>query len=89
MAYTNITNPSNFQLQAFWQFGIRFLTTGMTSISGEHYRVINALEDSVITASTVHGDTLISKLLLRGEEVYGLFDSVTVSSGDVVLAIAG
>ena len=89
MAYSNLNNPANFQLQGFWQFGMRFLSSAETSLASEHYRVIKALSNAVVNTSSVHGDSFSSKVLYAGEELYGLFDSVTVNSGDVVLAIAG
>lgn len=95
--YTNITNPSNYQLQAFDQYGFRILPAGMSGTSninepldgGDQYRSILALEDSVISATTLHGDNISNKTLLAGEQLDGLFLAIEVLSGEVVAFLAG
>lgn len=95
--YTNITNPSNYQLQGFDQYGFRILPAGMSGTSninepldgGDQYRTILALEDSVINATTLHGDNISNKTLLAGEQLDGLFLAIEVFSGEVAAFLAG
>lgn len=89
--YTNITNPSNYQLQAFDQYGFRILPAGMSaSGSGvEQYRSFLATEDSVINTVSLHGDDYTNKTLLAGEELFGLFTDVEVLSGEIIGYLAG
>ena len=88
MSYSNITNPTNFQLAAFGQKGFRKVTSGFTPVAGEEYRVVYALQDSTITLVSVNGDGLTSQTLLAGTAVYGLFTSVACASGSVLSYIA-
>ena len=87
MSYSNINNPANFQLASFGQFGFRRIVTGGTGTAGEHYRVVYALEDSVVTVTAESGDNLVGQTMLAGMVVYGLFSEVTVVSGSVLAYI--
>jgi len=97
MSYVNITNPANFQLQAFNQYGLWVMPAGMTTISninepisgGGQYRSILALENSVISATTLHGDNLSNKTLLAGEQIDGLFFQIEVFEGKISAYLAG
>lgn len=88
MSYSNINNPANYQLASFGQFGFRRIVTGGTSTAGEHYRVVYALEDSVVTVTAESGDNLAGQVMLAGTAIYGLFFDVTVVSGSVLAYIA-
>lgn len=95
--YTNLNNPANYQLQGFDQYGFRILPAGMSGTSninepldgGDQYRSILALEDSVISATTLHGDNISNKTLLAGEQLDGLFLAIEVLSGEVAAFLAG
>jgi hypothetical protein len=86
--YNNITNPSNYQLQGFGQNGLRVIDSSFTPVADEYYRAVQAFEDSVVTLESVHGDTFVSKTILANDVLYGLWDSVVVSSGSVAAYIA-
>ena len=88
MGYSNITNPVNYQLASFGQSGFRKISTGQTGTSGEQYRVIYALENATISATSVNGDSLSAQAVLAGTSIYGLFTAVSVSSGSILAYIA-
>ena len=88
MSYSNITNPVNYQLQAFGQNGFRNITSSFTPVSGEFYRAITVISDAVVTVTSTSGDNLSAITLLAGTTIYGLFSAVSVSSGRVLAYIA-
>jgi hypothetical protein len=87
--YANITNPANFQLQDFAQFGFRVITTDFIPVPGEQYRTLYVLQDAVVTATTQKGDDITSKAILAGTLLHGLFNSVSITSGRVLAYAAG
>jgi hypothetical protein len=89
MSYANITNPANFQLQDFAQFGFRVITTDFIPVPGEQYRTLYVLQDAVVTATTQKGDDITSKAILAGTLLHGLFNSVSITSGRVLAYAAG
>jgi hypothetical protein len=97
MSYTNLNNPANYQLQAFDQYGFVVLPAGMGGdtninepLSGSStYRTIQATKDSVVNLRAQHGDTLLNKSLMAGQELHGLFDAIEVLSGEVIAYLAG
>ena len=97
MAYSNLNNPANFQLQGFDQYGFRIIQAGMSGetnaneplIGSDSYRTVLAIQDAVVNLVTLHGDTLLNKTLFQGQELHGLFQSVEVLSGEVVAYLAG
>ena len=97
MAYSNINNPANYQLQSFDQYGFRVMPAGMggdTNINepltgADTYRTVFAIQDSVVNLRTQHGDTLLNKSLMAGQELHGLFGSIEVLSGEIVAYLAG
>jgi len=88
MAYENIQADTNFYRQSFGQKGFRRITSSFTPVSGEEYRVIVPVEDAVVTVVSLAGDSLTSVTLPSGYSLYGLFSSVSVSSGSVIAYIA-
>jgi len=92
MSYSNITNPSNFQLQAFGQKGLRNIASGFTPVADEFYRAFTPIEDAVVTATAatnvVNGDSLTSVAIPAGVTIYGLFSAISVASGRVIAYIA-
>ena len=86
MAYSNLTNPGNYQLASFGQKGLKVLTAGVT-VTG-HFNVIQATGSASISATAVNGDNLVTLLVPAGSVVYGLFTSVTVVSGNALAYIA-
>jgi hypothetical protein len=73
---------------SFGQFGMRVLTTN--AVVGETFVAIQAMEDSVISATLNTyegriGDTSITSLtLLAGTVIYGRFVNLQVASGKVI-----
>ena len=89
MSYTNLNNPANYQLQGFGQDGMRTVSTTQAYVEGEYYRVIVAVEDSTISATSMVGDNLTNIDVYAGTTIYGLFTAITVSVGEVNAYLAG
>ena len=87
--YTNLNNPVNYQLQDFGQFGFRVLDSTSMVVDGETYRTLYVVDDAVVSATTSKGDDLVSKPLLAGTLLHGLFSAPTVASGKVLAYMAG
>lgn len=88
MAYENVNATPNFQRQVLGQKGFRKLRTGNSSAAGEFYRAITVLADASITLTSEAGDDLTTETVAAGITIYGLFNSITVVSGDVLAYIA-
>ncbi len=84
MSYETIVKEGNFYQSATGDYGFRLLSGGDSSTAGESFRSIQALEDSVVTTTTLAGDALTSVALTEGMVVFGKFDSVAVASGKVL-----
>lgn len=84
MSYETIVKEGNFYQSATGDYGFRLLSGGDSSTAGESFRSIQALEDSVVTTTTLAGDALTSVTLTEGMVVFGKFDSVAVASGKVL-----
>jgi hypothetical protein len=78
---------SEFQKLSFGDKGLRVIAASATSLAGENFCAIQALESSTISCDidTIGGDTSITSLALgAGSIIYGNFDDVSVASGNVV-----
>lgn len=84
MAYENISKDGNFYQSVTGDYGFRVLDAAESSVSGESFRAIQALEGSSVTTTTTVGDALSAVTLAEGSIVYGRFDSVTCNSGKVI-----
>ena len=84
MSYENITKDGNFYQSVTGDYGFRLLETGESSVAGESFRAVQALEGSSITTTTQVGDDLTAVSLAEGSVVYGRFDSVSCISGKVI-----
>jgi hypothetical protein len=84
MAYENITKDGNFYQSVTGDYGFRVLDAAESSVAGENFRAIQALEGSSVTTTTSVGDALSAVTLAEGSIVYGRFDSVTCNSGKVI-----
>jgi hypothetical protein len=76
-----------FQRLSFGDKGLRVVSSGSTTTTGENFCAIQALEGSTISCDidTIGGDTSITSLLLStGQVIYGNFNDITVSSGKIV-----
>jgi len=87
--YTNLNNPANYQLQDFGQFGFRVLDSSSMVVDGETYRTLYVLDDAVVSATSAKADDLVSKALLAGTLLHGLFSAPSVTSGKVLAYMAG
>mgnify|MGYP007046306906 CR=1 FL=1 len=84
---TDLYYSSEFQKISFGDKGLRVLSIGATSVAGENFCAIQAIESSTISCDidTVGGDSSITSLALgAGSIIYGNFDDVSVASGKVV-----
>ena len=84
MAYENISKEGNFYQSVTGDYGFRVLSTGESSVAGDSFRAIQALEGSSVTTTTTVGDALSAVTLAEGSIVYGRFDSVTCNTGKVI-----
>ena len=84
---SNLYSTSEFQKLSFGDKGLRVLNNGSTSVSGENFCAIQAIESSTISCDidTIGGDTSIVSLSIgAGVVIYGNFDDVVVAAGNVV-----
>jgi hypothetical protein len=88
MSYRNIVAESNFNLQAFGQFGFRRVVSGTTLPAGEQYRVLQFVEETTISFTSEVGDSFTAQVMPAGFVLYGLFSGITVTSGSVIAYIA-
>jgi len=88
MAYENVNATPNFQRQVLGQKGLRTIGAAGTGTAGEFYRAITATDDAVISATSEAGDNLLSVAIPAGVTVYGLFSTLSVTSGKIIAYIA-
>ena len=84
---SNLYQTIEFQKLSFGDKGLRIIAASATSLAGENFCAIQAIESSTISCDidTIGGDTSISSLALAaGVVIYGNFDDVAVASGKVV-----
>ena len=84
---SNLYSTSEFQKLSFGDKGLRIVAASATSVAGENFCAIQAVETSTISCDvdTIGGDTSITSLALgAGVVIYGNFDDVAVASGKVV-----
>ena len=84
---TNLYSSSEFQKLSFGDKGLRVLITGSTSLSGENFCAIQAIDSTVISCNIdiIGGDTSITSLPIgAGTVIYGNFDSLNVVSGNII-----
>jgi hypothetical protein len=89
MGYTNIQADVNFYRQSLNADGIKDVTGPYTSLYEDVFRAITVTTDSVVSVTSYVGDSLSNQFLLAGTEIYGLFSSVTIHSGNAILHLAG
>jgi len=73
---------ANANIAQFGQNGFRLLSG--TDTSTEKFYAIQALEDTVISATVETGDPLSATTLTAGSVVYGPFTGITMTSGSVI-----
>ena len=81
---TDLYYSSEFQKISFGDKGLRVLAVGATSVAGENFCAIQAIESSTISCDihTNGGDTSLS--IGAGVIIYGNFDDISVASGKIV-----
>jgi hypothetical protein len=89
MGYANIQADSNFYRQSLNADGIKDVTGPYTSLYEDVFRAITVTTDSVVSVTSYVGDSLSNQFLFAGTEIYGLFSSVTIHSGNAILHLAG
>lgn len=81
----NVNAQSDGNLMSFGGLGLRVLNS--SSVAGEVFACVQALEDSVIsfTSNLAEGDQTVSGLSLpKGMPIYGKITDITFTSGSVV-----
>mgnify|MGYP007131625841 CR=1 FL=1 len=87
MSFENIIKDGNFYQASTGDYGFRVLKNA-TSVSGESFRSIQALDESAtVTATSVNGDNLTSQVIPKGGVILGKFTSITVT-GTVIAYLA-
>ena len=84
---SNLYSASEFQKLSFGDKGLRILSSGDTSVVGENFCAIQAIESSVISCDidTVGGDTSISSLSIGAVTIiYGNFSNISISVGKII-----
>lgn len=87
MAYSNLTNPGNYQLASFGQKGFKLVENGTAAPAG-HYNSILVLDDASVTCTSLNGDNLTDVDVPAGVTIVGMFTSISVDSGVVLAYIA-
>ena len=87
MGYANVNNPANYQLAMLGQFGFRKIDDTFTPVAGEYYRIVEVISATAdVTVASEAGDDLTAETLVQGTKIYGLFSSVSVAAGGIVIA---
>jgi hypothetical protein len=87
MAYSNLTNPGNYQLASFGQKGFKKVVNGTDAPAG-HYNSILVLDDVVLTCTSLNGESLTSVEVPAGVTIVGMFTAISVASGTALAYIA-
>ena len=87
MAYSNLTNPGNYQLASFGQKGFKKVVSSTAAPAG-HYNAILVLDDIVLTCTSLNGDNLTSIDVPAGVTIVGMFTAISVASGTALAYIA-
>jgi len=87
MATKQLYSANLFHRMSFGDFGFRHLGPGETSVSGERFCLIEALNNTNVdfTNNTTGGDTTLTGLVLKDfHSVRGDITDITVNSGYVI-----
>jgi hypothetical protein len=95
MSFENIIKDGNFYQASTGDYGFRILTgnaatpTSETSVVGESFRSIQALNSTVtVTATSVNGDNLSGQVIPKGGVILGKFTSITITDGTAIAYLA-
>lgn len=87
MSFENIIKDSNYHQSSTADYGFRVLTDG-TSVEGESFRSIQALNAAaVVSATSAVGDSLNSITIPKGGVILGKFTQISVT-GTVIAYLA-
>jgi hypothetical protein len=89
MGYTNIQADVNFRRQVLNQDGLKYVTGPYTSYNQDDFRAFTAVTDCVVSCTSYVGDSLVGEVIPAGTTIYGLFSSITITSGNAILQLAG
>lgn len=87
MATKQLYSANLFHRMSFGDFGFRHLGPGDTTISGERFCLIEALDNANVdfTNNTTGGDTTFTGLVLKDfHNVKGDFTDITINSGHII-----
>lgn len=85
--YANVNNPANYQLAMLGQFGFRKIDSTFAPVANEYYRIVEVISATAdVTVVSEAGDDLTAETLVQGTKIYGLFSSVSVAAGGIVIA---
>ncbi len=87
MATKQLYSANLFHRMSFGDFGFRHLGPGETSLSGERFCLIQALDNTNVdfTNNTPGGDTTITGLTMKDfHEILGDITDLTVNQGNVI-----
>ena len=88
MSFENIIKDGNFYQASTGDYGFRVLTDA-TSVSGESFRSIQALNAvATVTATSVNGDNLTGQVIPKGGVILGKFTSITITDGTAIAYLA-
>ena len=97
MSFENIIKDGNFYQASTGDYGFRILSgdsganppTSETSVVGESFRSIQALNSTVtVTATSVNGDHLSGQVIPKGGVILGKFTSITITDGTAIAYLA-
>lgn len=98
MSFESIVKDGNFYQASTGDYGFRILTGNSgaspdpivgTSVAGESFRSIQALNSVVtVTATSVNGDNLTGQVIPKGGVILGKFTSVTITDGTAIVYLA-
>lgn len=89
MSFENIIKDGNFYQASTGDYGFRILTATTTSVAGESFRSIQALNSTVtVTATSVNGDHLSGQVIPKGGVILGKFTSITITDGTAIAYLA-
>lgn len=85
---TSTSSAADYRGLTFGQVGSRYIVDTETGESGEIYKAITALADTVVTLTQNKGDTTLTSLPIpAGVTVYGRFTAIQMVSGGILAYI--
>lgn len=81
----SLYRSEDFQVASFGGFGVRLFSGASTSVNGEVFHVLEAKTDTTLSATNtaLGGDDLSAYVIEAGARVYGLWEDLNITSGDL------